>query len=210
MKNQGIHKRLLWAIPSLAIMPLLYGFAVWSWDAVLGTFVLLSVVLIFHFTRWLHALIVLGCSGVFWFEFAKSFLKSYHNHSGIDLYLQIVPAGFVGVIFVILNLAALGAAGRVVMGEHVTGGPQLEPEGTPAGESCMRLDIHPVETGPFDPYEILGLDAPATDNDIREAYRAQMALYHPDKVNHLGAELKAVAQARTLEIQRAFEMLSAA
>jgi hypothetical protein len=66
----------------------------------------------------------------------------------------------------------------------------------------------PAET--FDPYKILAVDRSATATQIHAAFREQMKLYHPDRVNHLGAELKAVAEERSKAIQRAYEMLKVA
>ncbi|MBI4425346.1 MAG: DnaJ domain-containing protein [Elusimicrobia bacterium] len=59
-----------------------------------------------------------------------------------------------------------------------------------------------------DPYRVLGLEPGADPERIRRAYREQMAQYHPDKVAHLGPELRQLAQRRTLAIQRAYERLT--
>lgn len=56
-------------------------------------------------------------------------------------------------------------------------------------------------------WEVLGLRSGAPEGEIRRAYREQMALYHPDKVAHLGAELRKKAEERTLLIQRAYRDL---
>ena len=60
---------------------------------------------------------------------------------------------------------------------------------------------------PFDPYEILGIEPSASGEKIREAYKARMSEYHPDKVNHLGEDLQKLAHQKTLEIQRAYQQL---
>lgn len=59
----------------------------------------------------------------------------------------------------------------------------------------------------FDPYEILGIDASASGEEIRAAYKARMHEYHPDKVTHLGEELQKLAHRKAVEIQRAYEQL---
>ncbi|WP_194869200.1 DnaJ family molecular chaperone [Myxococcus sp. AB025B] len=61
---------------------------------------------------------------------------------------------------------------------------------------------------PFDPHEILGVARGCSKNELRRAYHAQMAQYHPDKVAHLGKELRELAERKALEINRAYEMLS--
>ena len=58
----------------------------------------------------------------------------------------------------------------------------------------------------FDPFEILGVRPDATTEQIRAAYREQVARYHPDK--HRGNPLEELAAAKLVEINRAYEILS--
>ena len=58
----------------------------------------------------------------------------------------------------------------------------------------------------FDPFEILGVRSDATLEQIRSAYRDQVARYHPDK--HRGNPLEELAAARLVEINRAYDILS--
>lgn len=60
---------------------------------------------------------------------------------------------------------------------------------------------------PRDPYSILEVPRQASQDEIRKAYKAALAQYHPDKVNHLGEELKSLAQKKTQDIQWAYEQL---
>jgi hypothetical protein len=59
----------------------------------------------------------------------------------------------------------------------------------------------------WDPYKILGIDRSASQEDIKRAYRALAGKYHPDKVEHLGEEFKALAEKHFKDIQRAYEEL---
>jgi len=43
-------------------------------------------------------------------------------------------------------------------------------------------------------YKILGINKTATDNDIKKAFRTMATKYHPDKVGHLGDELRVLAE----------------
>lgn len=52
---------------------------------------------------------------------------------------------------------------------------------------------------------VLGLSTMVTAADVKRAYRELLAKYHPDKVNHLGAEFKSIAEARTREIREAYD-----
>ena len=59
----------------------------------------------------------------------------------------------------------------------------------------------------FDPYRELEISRGASMEEIDSAYKKLMTQYHPDKVHHLGPELKKVAHEKTLAIQRAYEAL---
>ena len=57
-----------------------------------------------------------------------------------------------------------------------------------------------------DPYTVLGIGRNASDADIRAAYHALVAKYHPDK--HQGNPLEGLAAEKMAEINRAYELLS--
>ena len=52
---------------------------------------------------------------------------------------------------------------------------------------------------------ILGLRGEVTPADAKRAYRELLTKYHPDKVNHLGAEFKTIAEIKTREILEAYD-----
>ena len=66
------------------------------------------------------------------------------------------------------------------------------------------------ESAQFDPYAVFSLSPQASMDEIEARYRELMKKYHPDRVTHLGAEFQKLAHERTVEIQRAFEMLGQA
>ena len=55
---------------------------------------------------------------------------------------------------------------------------------------------------------ILGVPASASREEIKEAYRQRMREYHPDKVAHLGPDLRNLAESKAKEINEAYEALS--
>ena len=63
------------------------------------------------------------------------------------------------------------------------------------------------ESGPSDPYQVLGLKSGARPDEIRAAYRQAAQAYHPDKVAHLGPEIRELAQKKFVEIQKAYDAL---
>jgi curved DNA-binding protein CbpA len=57
-------------------------------------------------------------------------------------------------------------------------------------------------------YELLDLAPTATSDEIKRAFRLQIARYHPDKVQHLGKEFQAMAAERAAELTEAYRILS--
>lgn len=54
---------------------------------------------------------------------------------------------------------------------------------------------------------VLGLQGRLTKAQIRRKYLELVAQYHPDKVQHLGAELRALGEAKTKDLNLAYEWL---
>ncbi|MDJ0665733.1 MAG: DnaJ domain-containing protein [Desulfobacterales bacterium] len=63
------------------------------------------------------------------------------------------------------------------------------------------------DDGADNPHRVLGVAPGASQDDIRRAYRRLAAQYHPDKVAHLGADLRQLAEQKFKAIQAAYEML---
>ena len=58
-----------------------------------------------------------------------------------------------------------------------------------------------------DPYDVLGVDKNASQDQIKKAYKKLAGKYHPDKVAHLGEEFRDLAERRFKEIQEAYKKL---
>lgn len=54
-------------------------------------------------------------------------------------------------------------------------------------------------------YEILGVSPNATVDEIKKAYRAMAVKYHPDKVSHLGEDVRKAAEEKFKKLQAAYE-----
>lgn len=56
-------------------------------------------------------------------------------------------------------------------------------------------------------YELLGLPASAGPEEIKRAFRREIARYHPDKVQHLGHEFQEIAATRASALTEAYRIL---
>ncbi|TCG05359.1 hypothetical protein BZM27_34270 [Paraburkholderia steynii] len=72
----------------------------------------------------------------------------------------------------------------------------------PATEQEAQPD--PIE----DACRVLKLTRPFTSDQLRAAYRQRMSQYHPDKVSSLAPEFRELAESKSKEINRAFDLLA--
>jgi curved DNA-binding protein CbpA len=56
-------------------------------------------------------------------------------------------------------------------------------------------------------YELLEIAPAAPADEVKRAFRSQIAKYHPDKVQHLGKEFQAMAAERAAELTEAYRIL---
>src|SRR5918996_1662926 len=54
----------------------------------------------------------------------------------------------------------------------------------------------------------MGVAPSATPEEIKHAFRREIARYHPDKVQHLGPEIQEIAAARAAELTEAYRILT--
>lgn len=54
-------------------------------------------------------------------------------------------------------------------------------------------------------YQILEISPDATNDELKKAYRELAKKYHPDKVSHLGEEIKKAAEIKIVELNAAYE-----
>ena len=56
-------------------------------------------------------------------------------------------------------------------------------------------------------YKILGIDANATDDEVKKAYREMAKKYHPDKVAYLGEDVRKSAEQKLREVNDAYDKI---
>jgi hypothetical protein len=56
-------------------------------------------------------------------------------------------------------------------------------------------------------YELLAVEPSAPAEEIKRAFRREIARYHPDKVQHLGPEFQEIAATRAAELTEAYRVL---
>lgn len=57
-------------------------------------------------------------------------------------------------------------------------------------------------------YQLLEIPPASSIDEVKKAFRQQIARYHPDKVQHLGKEFQAMAADRAAELTEAYRVLS--
>ena len=53
-------------------------------------------------------------------------------------------------------------------------------------------------------YKILEISSNSSDEEVKKAYRKMAVKYHPDKVSHLGEEVKSIAEEKFKMVNQAY------
>ena len=56
-------------------------------------------------------------------------------------------------------------------------------------------------------YKVLEIENSATDSEVKKAYRKMASKYHPDKVNHLGEDLKHLAEEKFKAVNDSYQSI---
>ncbi len=92
-------------------------------------------------------------------------------------------------------------AGRA---EHRARSAQEQESHHPDNSEHEAEQPHPEEPQLKPWYEVLEVTPRASREEVKAAYRRMMTLYHPDRVDGLGLELRTVAERRAKEINEAY------
>ncbi|MCR4965424.1 MAG: DnaJ domain-containing protein [Bacteroidales bacterium] len=61
-----------------------------------------------------------------------------------------------------------------------------------------------------DDYRILEVSPDATDDEVKKAYRAAAKKHHPDKVSHLGEDVRKAAEEKFAQVNNAYNRIKKA
>jgi DnaJ-class molecular chaperone len=59
-------------------------------------------------------------------------------------------------------------------------------------------------------YRILEVSPDASDEEVKKAYRAAAKKHHPDKVSHLGEDVRKAAEVKFAQVNEAYERIKKA
>ncbi len=112
------------------------------------------------------------------------------------------------------RLIALQLVYRVVMADQIF----AKSEASIIEEIVRRLEIRDmdhqsirayfkVDSSEVDHYAILGVSRNASADEIKKAYRKACKDHHPDRVHHLGPEIKKSAEKKMRQINESYAVL---
>lgn len=120
-------------------------------------------------------------------------------------------------MFLQVQLAALSADGKVNAEEHrifvrIARGLGLPEAEVQRLEANLRIHTHSSQSKLDDAYEVMGVDAKASDADLKKAYRRLMSEHHPDKLAARGMpdSMREMAEERTRDITAAYDLIKEA
>lgn len=200
--------RVVIALPGLVILAGLVGFTLHSWTVVFASFGILIVATMLSRIRLLSGTVFLASMGIVSWGFGSAFYRNFDTqravlHSGYILCVGI----FFSVILLSLFGYILGTVFSRSRGWVESSNVHIQEPPRETFKEQELASAEPPKEYTFDPYAVLGVKQGATHDEIRSAYRKQMQLYHPDRVEHLGTELKRTAHDHALLIQRALDEL---
>ncbi len=79
--------------------------------------------------------------------------------------------------------------------------------------SIAQRDLDAIQAifmnGRSSPYTLLEIEATATDQEVKKAYRSMATRFHPDKVQHLGTDFQNMAEEKFKAINQAYQSIKA-
>jgi preprotein translocase subunit Sec63 len=101
------------------------------------------------------------------------------------------------VVIVFFIIGYLAVAAFLQKGPQATNSSGPQPEQARSHDRSERNDVHW--------FQILGVPQDANAEQIANAYKKKISEYHPDKVASMGVEIRALAEAKSKEINMAYD-----
>jgi hypothetical protein len=145
-----------------------------------------------------------ACSDIRWLYPARPFPEEAIRHFGNFAHTAITEKAFVliekGRVVKAIDVNAVGGSSEPHRLANVVRNA-FEPKQRAAAAGMGRG----FSAG--DPYAVLGVAESDSDETIRKRYKQLVMEYHPDRVAHLGQELKDLAGRKTTEINAAYAVI---
>ena len=78
------------------------------------------------------------------------------------------------------------------------------------GYSDSSSNTYTTRTASDNDYKILEISPDASDEEVKKAYRAAAKKHHPDKVSHLGEDVRKAAEEKFAQVNEAYERIKKA
>src|SRR3954471_20914227 len=112
--------------------------------------------------------------------------------------MQQAAAGRMEFLPVLQHTSIVGKNGQEEAAGAEAGAREPAVEHRTVQKSARALSTH---------YHLLGVDPAAPSDEIKQAFRREIARYHQDKVQHLGEEFQRLAATRAAELTEAYRVL---
>lgn len=156
------------------------------------------------FRPWARA-VSAECKDVRWVYPSRPLSEQLLRHLANFAHRPLPEKGFVlfqmGRLVKVVDVHAAGGSSRP---DHLPGIVRQAFASKPrsaASNAGMPVDF---QGNPSDPYQVLGASEMDSEKEIKKKYKQMVMQYHPDRVAHLGPELKELAAKKTTEINGAF------
>lgn len=174
--------------------------SLWSIDTALYLAAAVMLLSLIPYLKVLAFVVLAIGWGVIWWQYLQAFLVALLKPHSIIGYIGtgLIGVIFLGVLLLVMLVSIFLLACDIALAGQIEAGRLNDKKQEPT---------QPPEAEQLSPYRVLELNEDASEGEIRARYLAMMQQYHPDKVEHLGPELKELANIKTVQIKQAYEML---
>lgn len=137
------------------------------------------------------------------------FLFGFSNADG-DMRSEEVEAIWMIAQLIGINRSTFEALKSMFGGSYTYGGYGYGGGSYGGYSGSSSSSSYSTRTASDNDYKILEVSPDATDDEVKKAYRAAAKKHHPDKVSHLGEEVRKDAEAKFAKVNEAYERIKKA